>query len=92
MIEIHLVLVLECAVPIWFPILEPVSRIDGHVVSSDAKKFVELIKTAGNPNVEIVMYPGASHGFHADYRPAYKPEAAADAWKRCNAMLKKALS
>ena len=36
------------------------------------------------PNVEIVVYPGAGHGFHADYRPSYTAAAASDAWKRCN--------
>ncbi len=31
---------------------------------------------------EIVVYPGAPHGFHADYRPSYREEAAEDGWKR----------
>ncbi len=31
---------------------------------------------------EIVVYPGAPHGFHADYRPSSRPEAAQDGWKR----------
>jgi dienelactone hydrolase len=35
-----------------------------------------------NPNVEIVVYTGAGHGFHADYRPSYHAEAAQDTWKR----------
>jgi carboxymethylenebutenolidase len=34
----------------------------------------------------------ANHDFHADYRPSYKADAAADAWKRCNAWLKKNLA
>ena len=38
-------------------------------------------KTAGK-TVEIVVYPDAPHGFHADYRPNYRKEAAEDAWKR----------
>jgi carboxymethylenebutenolidase len=36
-----------------------------------------------NPNVEVVVYPGAGHGFHADYRPSYNAAAATDGWKRC---------
>jgi carboxymethylenebutenolidase len=48
----------------------------------DVKKFEELLKQH-NRDVEIVIYPGAGHAFHADYRPSYKPEAAADGWKRC---------
>ena len=31
----------------------------------------------------IVVYPGAGHGFHADYRPSYNKAAADDAWNRC---------
>jgi dienelactone hydrolase len=33
--------------------------------------------TAG---AEFKIYPGAPHGFHADYRPSYRKEAAEDAW------------
>jgi carboxymethylenebutenolidase len=36
-----------------------------------------------NPNVEIVVYPGAGHAFFADYRPSFNAAAAADGWKRC---------
>ena len=32
---------------------------------------------------EMVVYPGAKHGFLADYRPSYSPEASAQAWPRC---------
>jgi len=32
---------------------------------------------------EFVVYPDAPHAFHADYRPSYRKEAAADGWKRC---------
>jgi len=30
----------------------------------------------------FVVYPGAPHAFHADYRPSYRKEAAEDGWKR----------
>jgi carboxymethylenebutenolidase len=32
---------------------------------------------------EIVVYPEAPHAFHADYRPTFRADAAADAWSRC---------
>ena len=35
----------------------------------------------------IVVYPGAPHAFHADYRPSWRKEAAEDGWKRCLAWL-----
>lgn len=31
---------------------------------------------------EFVVYPGAPHAFHADYRPSYREEAAKDGWQR----------
>jgi carboxymethylenebutenolidase len=31
---------------------------------------------------EIVVYPEAQHGFHADYRAQYNAEAAQDGWRR----------
>ena len=37
---------------------------------------------------EIVVYPDAPHGFFADYRPSYRPEAAKDAWGKAQAWFK----
>jgi carboxymethylenebutenolidase len=37
---------------------------------------------AAHKIVDIVIYPDAGHGFHADYRPSYKPADAEDGWKR----------
>ena len=41
----------------------------------------------GTPS-EIVVYPDAPHGFFADYRPSYRPEAAKDAWGKAQAWFK----
>ena len=38
---------------------------------------------------EIVVYPEADHGFHADYRPTYNKEAATDGWQKLLAWFKK---
>ena len=46
------------------------------------------LKAANNPS-EIVVYLDAPHGFHADYRPSYRPEAAQDGWKRLQEWFKK---
>lgn len=37
---------------------------------------------------QFVIYPGAQHAFHADYRPSYQKDAAEDGWKRCVAWFK----
>jgi carboxymethylenebutenolidase len=52
------------------------------------EKMRAALKAAGSPS-EIVVYPDAPHGFHADYRPSYRKEAAEDGWKRLQAWFKK---
>jgi carboxymethylenebutenolidase len=50
---------------------------------------VERMKTAlkdgsaAAKKSEFVVYDGAPHAFHADYRPSFRAEPAADGWKRC---------
>ena len=46
------------------------------------RQLGELVKMH-NPNVKIVVYPGAGHAFFADYRPSFNAAAASDGWKRC---------
>jgi len=43
----------------------------------------------GKSGSEIVVYPNAKHGFHADYRDSYNREASEDAWKRLLEWFKK---
>ena len=76
---------------IKIPFLGLFGETDQNPKPEDAKRFGELLKQAGNQNVEIVVYPGAGHGFHADYRPSYNAAAAADAWKRCTNWFEKYL-
>jgi carboxymethylenebutenolidase len=55
---------------------------------------VEQMKTAlaggsaAAKRSQFVVYPGAQHAFHADYRPSYHKASAEDGWKRCVAWLK----
>jgi carboxymethylenebutenolidase len=81
----------DVAKEIKAPFLGLFGETDQNPKPEDARRFGELLKQAGNKNVEIVVYPEAPHGFHADYRPSYRAAAAADAWKRCNDWLKKHL-
>ena len=53
---------------------------------------VEALKAAlqaANKTAEFKIYPGAPHGFHADYRPSYRKDAADDAWSQMIAWFKK---
>jgi carboxymethylenebutenolidase len=81
----------DVAKDIKAPFLGLFGETDTNPKPEDAIKFGELLKQHGNKDVEIVIYPGAGHAFHADYRPSYKAEAAADAWKRCVAWFDKYL-
>jgi carboxymethylenebutenolidase len=52
---------------------------------------VEQMKAAlaaNNKIAEFKIYKDAPHGFHADYRPSYRKEAADDAWKQLTAWFK----
>jgi carboxymethylenebutenolidase len=53
---------------------------------------VEAMKAALAENkkpAEFKIYPGAPHGFHADYRASYRKEAAEDAWNQMQAWFRK---
>ena len=73
----------DVAKDIKIPFLGLFGAEDKGPTPEDAKKFGDMVKANGNSNVEIVIYPGAGHAFHADYRPSYNAAAATDAWKRC---------
>jgi carboxymethylenebutenolidase len=53
---------------------------------------VEAMKAAlaaANKPAEFKIYPGAPHGFHADYRPSYRKDTADDAWNQMQAWFRK---
>lgn len=43
----------------------------------------------GKSRSEIVVYPNAKHGFHADYRESYNKQASDDAWAKLLAWFRK---
>jgi carboxymethylenebutenolidase len=54
----------------------------GHEIENNLKRM--------GKEVEVVVYPGAGHAFFNDTRPeVYKADAAADAWRRTVAHLRK---
>jgi carboxymethylenebutenolidase len=53
---------------------------------------VEALKAAlaaAHKTAEFKIYPGAPHGFHADYRASYRKEAADDGWNQMQAWFRK---
>jgi carboxymethylenebutenolidase len=71
------------------PVLGLYGGKDTGIPVADVEKMREALKAAGKTSSEIVLYPNAAHGFHADYRPGYDKEAATDAWSRLLAWFKK---
>lgn len=55
----------------------------------DMVRAAEAKAKAAHKIVDIVIYPDAPHGFHADYRPSYRQQDADDAWARAVAWLKR---
>ena len=54
---------------------------DTGIPLSSVEKMRTALSVVNDPS-QIVVYPAAEHGFHADYRPTYNKEAAEDAWKK----------
>lgn len=78
---------LERAAEIKAPVLGLYGEADQGIPVSQVEDMRARLKAAGK-TAEIKLYPGAPHAFHADYRPSYRPEAAAAAWSEMAAWLK----
>jgi len=81
---------LDVAARITVPVLGLYGEADQGIPVADVKELEAALKAAG-ATAEFVLYPGAPHAFHADYRQSYRPEAAKDAWARCVAWFNKYL-
>ena len=80
--------VLATAKDIKEPVLGLYGAEDAGIKVDDVKKMEAELKAAGK-TAEFHIYPGAPHGFHADYRPSYRKEAAEDGWNRMIGWFKK---
>jgi carboxymethylenebutenolidase len=70
------------------PVLGLYGAEDQGIPVDQVKQMETALKAAGK-TTEFIVYPGAPHGFHADYRPSYRKEAADDAWNKMTAWFKK---
>ncbi|MBE9604409.1 dienelactone hydrolase family protein [Acetobacteraceae bacterium H6797] len=69
------------------PLLGLYGGADTGIPVSAVEAAAARAKAAGK-TVEIVVFPDAPHGFHADYRPSYRKEAAEAGWQRMLAWFK----
>jgi carboxymethylenebutenolidase len=70
------------------PVLGLYGEADQGIPLAQVDAMKAALQGAGK-TFEIKIYPGAPHGFHADYRQSYRKEAAEDAWKEMIAWFKK---
>jgi carboxymethylenebutenolidase len=70
------------------PVLGLYGEKDQGIPLEDVEKMRAALAAAKQPS-EIVVFPEAPHGFHADYRPSFREAAARDAWAQCLAWFRK---
>lgn len=72
---------IDVAADLHAPVLGLYGGQDQGIPVADVEFMRDELERAGK-TVEIVIYPDAPHAFHADYRPSYRAEEAADGWTR----------
>ncbi len=64
------------------PVLGLYGEADRGIPLASVETMRAGLQRAGQTDSEIVVYPGAPHGFHADYRDSYRAADAADGWAK----------
>ena len=64
------------------PVLGLYAGKDQGIPVTDVEGMRTALMLARKKGSDLVVYPEAQHGFHADYRASYDPAAAVDAWSR----------
>src|SRR5262245_28644950 len=70
------------------PVLGLYGEADQGIPVAQVEAMKAALAAAGK-TAEFKIYPGAPHGFHADYRPSYRKEAADAAWNEMVGWFKK---
>ncbi len=76
---------LSVATSLRAPVLGLYGGADTGIPLETVTQMQQALAASDNPaskQSQIHVYEGAPHAFHADYRPSYRPEAAADGWQR----------
>jgi carboxymethylenebutenolidase len=78
---------IDVAAALKVPVLGLYGGKDQGIPLEGVETMRQALKKVGSGS-EIVVYPEAGHAFHADYRPSYSKDAAADGWRRLQAWFK----
>ena len=79
---------MQLATDMKAPVLGLYGEADQGIPPAQVDQMKAALASAGK-TAEFKSYPGAPHGFHADYRPSYRSEAAEDAWVQMHNWFKK---
>jgi carboxymethylenebutenolidase len=71
----------DVAAGLKVPVLGLYGGADQGIPPDSIERMRKALAT-GTSRSEIIVYPEVPHGFHADYRPSYREEAAKDGWSR----------
>jgi carboxymethylenebutenolidase len=63
---------------------------DGFIPLAEVDRVKARLAELGK-DAEVIVYPGADHGFFCNERPSYQAAAADDAWRRLLALFAKTL-
>lgn len=70
------------------PVIGLYGGLDQGIPLDSVQRMQDELKK-GKSKSEIVVYPNAQHGFHADYRPSFNKESSEDAWQKLQDWFKK---
>jgi carboxymethylenebutenolidase len=85
---------LELAASLHAPVLGLYGGQDSGIALTTVNAMKDALAAAGAKGnaaakaSQFIVYPDASHAFHADYRPSYRKEAAQDGWQHMLAWFK----
>lgn len=73
---------IDVAAQLNAPVLGLYAEKDQGIPLETVERMRSALRAAGKRGSDIVVYPGAQHGFHADYRGVHNAQAAEDGWRR----------
>jgi carboxymethylenebutenolidase len=77
----------QLAADVKAPVLGLYGAEDTGITPEQVERMKAALQAFGK-TAEFKIYPGAPHGFFADYRPSYRKETAEDAWQHMQAWFK----
>ena len=80
---------LEHVADLKAPVLGLYGALDKGISGEEVEAMRAELRAKGKTGSQLIVYPDAGHGFHADYRSSYNAADAQDAWGRMLEHLRK---